>query len=650
MLRHLFLPTARPRLFSTLLFVAFAVATAKANVTPEEKEARLQVLKEYMEVDLAKFEKVLQAKNPEPVTRDISAAALASIMLSKDVPKAQALLQQLFSLQNMAPNSPDYGDIPWQQNHPEIKDPNAIKFTALTLAPIFIRYGAMFPQEFQVEARAHLKAALAAITRMKPRVSYTNIFFMKATTEILLGEYLGDTASVALGKAGLEEWIRFTQSSGITEYNSAVYAGVQLNVLHTLYSNVQNAEIKALAGVILDYLWADAAANYFPGAEAISGSSSRTYSFLFHDLNVNHLYYLYGIQPTAPGRIGELSAEVIGWANGIWGGYAPSPELIALSREPTRLIRQSIGANPGQDRYNYITPSFSLGSSSFFFEHQDRQIALYLNSPKKLPAVSVVLDPFNAPYGKVRVLETTGGHYKITHLRNTISAVQEKGAVLALMDLVFEATKKTGGSVATNIVFPLGTDGLYLNGKPVSWDKEAIPVSNRSVIGIREGKSAVAMRIFHADGMTEDCPVFYIRNDGKTYGAGRLVAYHARGKDGFRPVDTLRSGVLILATECQDDEAFAKFFTDAQSWKIEESREKDLWKATASGPSVNDPGTSTTLAATLNLPARIPENRLVNGQNYAPQVFSINGRDIATEIWNKLPAITPARESSASNP
>lgn len=602
--------------------------------SPSPEAARLEALQPRVQAGLTELETLRNSSKPEPVVRELGAAALAYMMVSQDAGKAQAALEEIFALQNMDQEKPHYGNVPWQKGHPEIDDANAVEFTALPVAALFIKYGDRLPPEYRDKVRSRLGAALIAVEGHPVPVWYTNIYLMNLANMILLGECVDNPEAIARGKARLEQWLEFTRKNGITEYNSAVYAGVQLDVLHTLYNLVKDSEIRQLAGRALDYVWTDAAANYFPAAEAMSGSSSRSYSFLGHDLNVNQYYYLYGFQQTLPGRVGGLWGDLFAWANGVWGGYSPSADLKRLAEEPVRVIRQRTGEEEGKDRYNYITPSFAMGTSSFFYEHQDRQVSLMLNSKKDLPVVSVVLDPFNAPYGKVRILETHGGHYKIMHLRNEVSAVQEKGAVLALMNLSSEAAKKIGGSVATNVILPLQADGLYLDGKPVKWDKDVIPVSRDSVIGIREGRAAVAIRLFHADPAMEGHPVYYLRNDGARYGAGRLVAYHSRGKDGVTPVKMLRSGVMLLARECANDEEFTRFLQEAQAWWFEDAMEGDIWKVTASGPSPNEAGASLALAAALDIPGKRPAARQVNGDPYdVSKVFTVNGRDMIGTIF-----------------
>lgn len=629
--------------YAALGLCVFLPATARA--AEPEKAARLATLSGYVDNDLAAFDKFNHRAKPEPKTRDLTAAALATVM-AKDLPKAQSLLTQAFALQEMRADAPNYGNVPWQQNHPELVDPNAIEFMCLSLAPLFVKYGDQLPAAFREEARPHLQGALAAVRRHPVPVWYTNIFLMKLTNTILLGEYLGDAPSVAEGKAALQEWMRFTGRNGITEYASPVYAGVQLTDLHVLYACVVDQEIKTLAGLSLDYLWTDAAANYFPPSQTLSGSNSRTYSFLFHDRNVNLFYYLYGFQSGLPGRGSELAAEALAWAVGTWDGYTPSTELLALSRMPTRLIKQRVGEESGKDRYNFISPGFSLGSSSFFYEHQDREICLLLDSPKNLPAITMVLDPFDAPFGKVQVQQGKSGRAKLTHLRNSMAAVQDGGVVLSLMDMAPEANKKIGDSVATNILFPLKADELLIDGQPLKWEGDMIEISNASVLCLREGHSAVAMRIFHADGGMDGHPVFCLRNDGREYGVGRLVAYHTRGYDGYRYPPFLRGGVLILAAECEDDAAFAKFVASARDWKVDEQMENGIWKAVASGPSVTKPDASTSLSASLDIAKRAVVDRSVDGKAFVPDIFSVNGRDLAAEWRARTSPVLPSREKA----
>jgi len=591
------------------------------------------VLKSHVSEALAEVHKQLLAENPQPVTRSLPAAALAEVMLNNDPAAARALLERVFAAQDMDPKSARYGDVPWQLGHPETKDPNAIQFTALPMAALFLQYGDNFPEDFQARAKERLRAALQAVEAKTVPIWYTNIYLMKLANQILLGDYVGDEESVARGKKALAQWLDFTKTNGITEYNSAVYAGVQLDVLHTLHNLTRDEEAKTLARAALDDVWADAAANYFPAAEMLSGASSRTYNFLGTDLNLNQYYYLFGIQPTAPGRVGDICGELLVWANSVWGGYAPPPALVELAHQPNRLVQQRAGAESGKDRYNFITPSFSLGSASFFYEHQDREVCLTLGSAKKLPLVSVMLDPFDAPYGKVRIREGNGGHLKVMHLRNEISAVQDKGAVLALMNLATEAAKRIGGSVATDIILPLNADGLYLNEKPISWGKGVVPVSANSVIGIREGRTGAAVRIFHADSAMPEHPVFFLRKDGERYHAARLVAYHSRGRDGVAPVPMLRSGVIFLARECPTEEDFQKFLADAQAWQTEEQMRDGVWRVKAWGTSPTDQGAPLELVAALDIANRQPGERLVNGQKYDDtKIFSVNGEALSATV------------------
>ena len=624
-----------------LLTAIFTLALAGPVVaqTTQENTSRLKVLEGYVTRQLTRMEADLQTPAPQPTTRDLSHAALAYIIRGQDYEKARKALEHLFALQDMNPASPGYGTVPWQENNPEIKDPNAIEFTAMGFAPIFIRYSSAFPADFIATATKHLQASIAAIRRHKVPPSYTNISLMRAANLILLGEYLHDAEASKEGEAVLDQWLAFTRENGLSEFGSSVYGGVQSNVVASLKNNVREPRIQAKAKMILDYMWTDFAANYFVAGDELSGASSRTYSFLKHDYNLNGAFYVLGFQNNPPPAVGVLSEDVLTWANGNWGKYRPDAKIYELSRVPERIVCQRWGLKPGQDRYNYITPEFALGSSSCYYQPQDREIALHLASPKKLPIITVIPDNLDAPYGKLRLVEG-GGHRKIQHIRYALSAVQEKGAVLALLDLtpgVADSLKSKYpvNSIGTNVILPYQADGLFVDGKEVEWTGGDIPVSAQSTIGVLEGKTGVAIRLFRADNLAEGkSTTFFLKADGKDFKdfpAVRLVAYHAASKGEIIPVSKALSGVLILVSPCKDREAFQNFLVQAKQWALTEKTEGDLWQVTATPP--KSTATAPVLSASLNLVTKMTGPRLVNGKEIVPSLMTINGVDWSTEVW-----------------
>jgi len=623
-----------------LLLLAAATLTVHAapiSMTEEERQHRIGAIEKFVNQALVKFEPSLTAPVPNADTRDYAQAALAYLLLGNgndaSVAKAQAALERFMSIQNMNASSPEFGKVPWNAAKPEIHDGNAIEFSASAMSSIFISYGDRFPKSFLDKVRPHLHAALVAVANHNQKISYTNIALMNASNQILLGEYLQDAAAVTAGKERFEEWIKYTRANGIAEFDSPTYSQTQISLLYEIYHNVRDPSVKAEAKLVLDYYWTELAANFFPGSGGLCGPNSRTYSFLANDSNLTHVYYLNGLPARLSKAYSNLNDEVQILAPALWNDYTPPVEALLLAGETPRLILQRWGPLPGQDRSNYITSDFSIGSASHSNGAQDRLVTATLASMKPLPFISVIPDQLDSPYGNIHVMES-GGHSKNHHLTVPISVAQDHGSVLALLDLAPGLEKEASSSISTDVILPLHPDSLVVDGKPVAWNKDGVPVDTNSVIGIREANGAMAIRIFTAETAPGSSPAFFLKNDGEEWGAARLVAYHYKGANTQLKVSSLRSGILLLAGHCASDTEFQSFLQQAKNWSIVQSDEGALWKVKAQG---TEGSSKTLLEASLDLASKETGPRSVNGQPVSLPVLSINGVDWAEKIWAKLP-------------
>lgn len=624
--------------FCLLLFIGTS-SLARADMTPDEQQQRTKVVEGYLRQRLAEFETKVAASSPSVDSPDLANAALAYIILGegddKGVAKAEAALELIFSAQNMKAGSPGFGDCPWFVNNPKARDENSIEFTCHALGPLFLTYGDRFPKDFLDKAVPHLKAALVAVSNHQVNVDYTNIALMKVANLILLGEYVNDPASIAKGKARLDDWIAYTRTNGITEFDSGTYGQVQFCDLYSLYHNVRDSEIKAKTKVILDYLWTVLAVNFYPGSQSLSGPNSRAHDFMRFDSDLAQIYYLNGLPAKISNEFSPLNDQVQIWVTAIWNDYTPPPEAMDLANLPTRLIHEHYGPLPGEDRTNYITPDFTIGSSSRYYGLQDRQVVASLASTKDLPSISIIPDSIDSPFGKVWKLVDKSNHKKIFHLEYASSAVQFHSQVLALLDLSPGLAKSPVSSVATNVILPLQADEFVVDGAPVNWSSGNVPLTADSVIGIREGNGAVAVRLFTAEAAPGSTTTFCLKNDGKEWGAARLVAYQYQGAETRLNVPSLCSGVLLLAARCTTEDEFQNFLKQAKAWSVVESKEGGLWKVTATGGAA-----PTTLQASLDIAKHETGPRLVNGQPVVSPIFTINDVDWAGKIWQQLPATT----------
>ena len=625
-----------PLLLSLLVGGAYLASVYPATSQEAQNyQARADVLKGNLQKVIERTDKELANPDSKPTVRELPSEALAKLYLGESPAAAEELIRRMYRSQNMIAGSPGYGMVLWQEGHPEIKDSNSLDFSMLSFGAMLMAFGDKLSPNFKAEAAPHVKAGIFALRhRSEVKVEYTNIYVMQIAALLLLGEASGDQSAIADARAGLDNWINFTRKNGITEYDSSTYTAVQLGILQTAYNLTKQADLKPKLKACMDYIWSDLAANYFASSQTLSGPQSRCYSPLSVDFSIGNYYYLEGLGSKAFFSSRDwLSDDARIWTNAVApDAYRPAPAILDLAKLPERIVEQRFGLEAGRTRYNYITPDFAAGSASAYTGNQDRKVSIEFKTAKKLPIISFVVDPFDAPYGQIKVLD--GAHYKSRKLKEIIASVQDKGAILAVMDVSPEVEGHEFENIATNIFFPVKADAVYIDGKKVAADKPfSQELTKDSVLVVCEGKAAVAMRIFEADGVQGQAAHFMAKYDGNKWNAGRLVAYHYVGAKTKMPEGPIRAGLFFQARQCDGQEALNLFLKESLELKIQQKKEGAQWSA-----SVNSGGTK--LDAALDLKERKIAWRRVNEQDILPKRLSVNGRDIAAEILDARLAIS----------
>ena len=628
--RQLWLGILRRLLRSTTLTVSWlTLAGAAQGATPPSEAERLAQIGARVQAGCRSAEEAIASPDPQPSVRHLTAAALGLLELDQAPERAERLMRHTFGLQDMDPVSPGYGTVPWQQGHPEIKDPNAIEFTMQPVGVILLRHAAKLSASFRQDAGPHVRAAIAAIRRHAVPVSYSNIHLMRLGNLLLLGQAIGDANAVAEGRAGLETWLAYTSKNGVSEYDSATYSPIQSDSLALVCDLTSDPAVRARLRLALAFYGADLAANYFPGNQTMTGPASRNYNsgFVFHDANVEYRYYLAGLRSKPPADT-LLTDAVRAFTVARMGGYRQAPEMLALAGLPERVVRSRFGPGPGQDRYLWLTPEVALGSASAYCGPQDRPICAELASEKNLPLIGVVADACDAPFGWVRSRDR-GGHNKPHHLPQLLATVQEKGFLLALMDLSAALPQGPFTNLASNVTLPVRAGQVLLDGTPVDTTQAfEFPANAHTVVGLREGRAAVAARLFAADGAGGQTPSWSLEFDGNEKGAGRLVVRHYRGPARTLTDATVRCGVLLLAARCETQAEFTAFLKRAAGVELVESTQTGVWHVKARSGDVE-------LAAGLDLQNKTIARRQVNGRPWQPEVLSVNGRDLAAETLGR---------------
>ena len=421
-------------LLSSAVFACVTVSSLHAATADDTTATqRADFLKGRVIEQIKKFDEKMAEPNPKPSVRDLSLVALAKMYLG-DVHGAEALLRHMFTVQNMDTASPSYGMVPWQEGNAAVNDGNSVDFTMLPFAQIMVRFGNQLSPEFKQEALPHLKAAIAGIRFRNAAVAYTNIYLMQAASLLLLGEAINDQGAINEGKKDFENWIELTQKVGITEFDSTTYTPVQVGCLQIAYDNTKQEDLKPRLKACMDYFWSDIAANYYEPHQHLSGPQSRCYNFLEGDENLNQFYYLVGLRDEIPGET-LISDDIRIWSDAATpNGYKPAASILELAKLPERTIYETYGKEPGQDRYNFITPDFAFGTASSYIGGQDKEISMEFGTTKKLPFIEIAPDDLDAPYGKIKANDKSG-HAKPHRLKVDMLGVQEKGTSLAMLDL-----------------------------------------------------------------------------------------------------------------------------------------------------------------------------------------------------------------------
>ena len=569
------------------------------------------------------LERALAKPNAQPSIRDLPNGALAKLVLGQDPAGAERLLRMTFEQQ-----LPD-GTVPWQIGRPEIKDPNAIEFTMQGVGPILKGYGGKISEEFKAWLKPHVVLAFTAMRNHKVPVSYTNIFLMKTVNMVLNGEAVGDAQAAAEGYQQLDAWIEYTRQNGIHEFSSPTYYCTDLNTLVTALRYMDRAEGREKVRHILDYYWTDIGANFFEGRRRMAGPHSRDYDFLTGHGGIEFFLAAAGWRErpyTDKPDLEKIYLLLNDWP----GGYQPSSAMRALAAIPQRTVVQVWGEKPDNVRTHFVTPEFSIGSTNSDYNPQDKLLSMEFASEADIPAVTVVPDPFDAPWGKARMNDRSG-HSKPWHAPLHVTSAQAEGAVLALLDIE-PSSSRAQTTFSTSVILPAVADVVRLDGRKVSLAQPGkFTVETDSVIGLRLGNAALAIKVIHSSGFVAGYkPRIALQSDheGLKFGAARLTVYQYEGevttfKDKHCPL-----ALLIVAGKATSDAELEQLMRRVKDAKIEDSTTGSTWRIAVQAGEAK-------LEASRDMAKSQTISRRVNGTEPARALFTINGKDYSQTLIGK---------------
>jgi len=566
--------------------------------------------------------------------RNLPQAAYIALALNYPDPvtavaKAQSYLNLMFAKQDTNAASATYGHFCWDYTDAVVTDLNATEFCFKPLSVILKRYAARLGTNYVNAIKPMILNGLAASRSRSVAPNYSNIYTMRISNWLLLGEALPDATSRDAGLSALAAWITDLGTESIHEYDSDTYSLVTYCNLLIGANNAADPVAADKLRALANFLATDLSANYFNGQYRLGGPRSRDYDFVTGNGAVDHFYYLTGLQSKTP-AFGSLNEGIYAYLNVVENGNLPPLDVLAWGNAWSNRIVKSVWgplSTPGQDRYHYVTADFSIGSSGAFYGNtQDKAIAADLASSNSLAQFNLVYDPYDSPYGDVKAADSNG-QLKPNHLKFSSANVQDTGTILSLATMApsFVAGANFLGpytNLSTAVLFPAQADAVYLDGAVVATNT-SYSASAGSVVGVQEGNAVIAARFGHVDGLGGYAPTYAVKFDGGV--AARFVAYSYRGASASfdRATDRPIIAVVIAARTCTNPAAVSNFLSEVKNAPLTLATNGSQ---TTAGVTIG----GTPLASTLDTSSGAVVSRTVNGTNYGAQMFQLNDGETAT--------------------
>ena len=486
-------------------------------------------------------------------SRALFAYALALCEARQHPERLDRLFALAAQMQDRDPQSRGYGNFHWYWRDPKVLDYNAVDFCMRAGPLLWLKHRDFIPEAAQPRLRELLALSAQGCLKHKVAESYSNIALMNADDLILLGEVLGQPELADEGYARLDRVYRYTQETGVHEFASPTYTGVDLDDLVVIEAFCGRARGRAQARALLEFLWTDIALNWFPPAQKLAGAHSRTYDYLrglgYLDVPLALNGWLDGPTPS--------DADAIFGAEAKW--HPPAQLRESSSRYP-RLVRQSWGRDGWQSRTHYLLPGITLSSiASAYGGRMDMPLTVDLPGDRKSVRGYFIADGRDDPYGKKKI--AAGAHEKAFHLDPFWTAAQRTGDALGLAVYRDKDIPTNATTLVSNFVLPLDADSLWIGDSRVNvttnrpWRE---PVRRDAIVVLRKGTAALGLRVPWSRGLDGHAAPAALVYDGNGLGAVRFAVEHVAAAQVPKP-SPLAAGAAFwvrIADGLKTDAAF----------------------------------------------------------------------------------------------
>jgi len=453
-------------------------------------------------------------------SRELYACALALCEASQGSDRLLRLLQVGARMQDLDPESRGYGNFRWSWEDGAVLDFNAVEFCMQSAAILRIKHFDALPDDARAALAETLELATEGCLRHRVSPGYTNIALMNAQNLILLGEALGKPEVADEGYKRLDRVCIHTWESGIREYDSPTYYGVDLDCLGLIEAFCRRESGRQQARALLELFWQDLAANWYAPAGRLGGARSRDYDYL------RGLGYL----DSYPSAAGWLEPPIVGSIHQAFCRWWPDEALLGQNRTRyPRLVRQKWGLGAQETKTHYVCRDVTLSTAGAGYGTMDLPLTVDLPGSREAIRCYLIPDGRRDPYGKKKIPE--GPHEKTLHLRPFFAGTQRTTDALGLVIYRSGDVPENPPTLETHFVMPRDMDAIFLGDKRVELSEDTAlvePVAEGSCVVLRKGTAAVGLRVPWSRGLDGSAAPVALVWDGNPYGALRLtVAHHS---------------------------------------------------------------------------------------------------------------------------
>jgi hypothetical protein len=466
----------------------------------------------------------IEARSPDLSAPELLGFALDAVAAGAAAPRVETALDLAEAMQDRDPKSRSFGNFRWYWRSTKVEDFSAVEFAMQRGSLIRLKYYDRLTEAARQRLDRLVRFAVQGIRRHNVPESHTNIFLMKTFNCLALGEATGQADLAAEGSRMLDRWLMATWESGLREYLSPTYYGVDVECLGLIARHVEDASARARAETALKLFWTDIAANWFEPGMRLGGPHSRDYDYLTGHGYLDNYLALAGWIPTDAGGGGDVLSSLSLW-------MPPAKLTKPIMSHLPRTVCRRWGDGEGETAVHYVGKSVSVGSAGACYGPTDKVLTVDLGGGPVTPVASFVMDGRGDPYGQTP-RPGGGGHSKAPHLCPFVTTVQRGPEALLL------AGADTGNAghfryvpaptcMLSHLVLPLG-DELWIAERKISLDSrgDAVAVFAGQGVFVRCGKTALGVRVpLAVDTAGSPAPVAIFADGGK-YGAMRLTVTH----------------------------------------------------------------------------------------------------------------------------